>query len=96
MCYDSGIFYLAEHDELPGEFVIKDKSTQYKFLVGKYFYVQLVMSRVHVSFPGMGIGLVSVGLISSILAIVHWFFCIRRLFRDPEEEFDEDEVDTNF
>ena len=30
-----GIFYLSEHDELPGEFVIKDKSTQYKFLIGK-------------------------------------------------------------
>ena len=32
-----GIFYLAENDELPGEFVIKDKSTQYKFLIGKKY-----------------------------------------------------------
>ena len=87
---------MAEHDELPGEFVIKDKSTQYKFLVGKYFYDPFVMSWDHVSLQGMGIGLVSVGVTSSILAIVHWFFCIRRLFKDPEEEFDDAEVDTNF
>ena len=32
-----GIFYLAEHDDLPGEFVIQDKSTQYKFLIGKKY-----------------------------------------------------------
>ena len=33
----------------------------------------------------MNIGLLSVGLISSILAIVHWYCCIRKLFKDPEE-----------
>ena len=33
----------------------------------------------------MNIGLLTVGLISSILAIVHWYFCIRKLFKDPEE-----------
>ena len=43
----------------------------------------------------MGIGLLIVGVISSILAIVHWFFCIRKLFKDPEEEYDEDVADTD-
>ena len=38
----------------------------------------------------MNIGLLSVGLISSILAIVHWYCCIRKLFKDPME-IDEEE-----
>ena len=38
----------------------------------------------------MNIGLLSVGLISSILAIVHWHCCIRKLFKEPEE-IDEEE-----
>ena len=33
----------------------------------------------------MNIGLLTVGLISSVLAIVHWYCCIRKLFKDPEE-----------
>ena len=33
----------------------------------------------------MNIGLLTVGLISSILAMVHWYCCIRKLFKDPEE-----------
>jgi len=38
----------------------------------------------------MNIGLLTLGLISSILAIVHWYCCIRELFKEPEE-VDEEE-----
>ena len=39
----------------------------------------------------MNIGLLTVGLISSILAIVHWYCCIRKLFKEPEEDEEEGE-----
>ena len=38
----------------------------------------------------MNIGLLPVGLISSILAIVHWYCCIRKLFKEPEEGDEEE------
>ena len=38
----------------------------------------------------MNIGLLTVGVISSILAMVHWYCCIRKLFKDLGE-VDEEE-----
>ena len=51
---------------LPGEHVIRDQETQYKFVMG------------------MNIGLVTAGVLASVLAIVHWYACVQKLFLEPE------------
>ena len=57
---------------LPGEHVIRDQETQYKFVMG------------------MNIGLVTAGVLASVLAIVHWYACVQKLFLEPESVAVED------
>ena len=78
MAGNTATILLAEYSELPGEHVIQDKSTQYKFVIG------------------MNTGLLICGVISSILGVLHWYFCIRKLFDVPPEESEEEiEMETN-
>ena len=47
-----------------------------------------VIKNIHVHYQfvmGMNIALAAVGVISSLLGLVHWFCCIERLFLEPEE-----------
>ena len=61
------VVLLAELDDLPANYVIKNIHIHYHFVMG------------------MNVALAAVGVISSMLGLIHWFCCIEKLFVEPEE-----------
>ena len=67
MAGNLAVILLAELDDLPGNYVIKNIHVHYHFVMG------------------MNIALAAVGILSSLLGLIHWFCCIEKLFGEPEE-----------